>query len=585
MRHAAVRGAASRNKDERASSGGVAPDALARVTELYRQGRHQDALHLASAALRNDPADARLWNVSAGAAFALGLREDAERFWKVAVARDPAFAEPHYNLGVVHFEDGKFEAAALSLSRAVLLQPDNAWALNNLAAVLAELRRFDEAVRLLRQSITLDPANAQAHHNLGLSLMELGLCAEAQSCFERAIELRPGFAEALTSRATLCLQEGDDESAERFLDKALAGDPSNGTAHLIRALQRRVTPSAWVEQLRSAYRRRAGRPSKDLIDLDFAMGKACEDLGEYDAAFEAYAEGNRLHYARRPYDEARDERFVEKMISAFGADLYGEDAVRPRPVDPRGLSRMPIFIVGMPRSGTSLLEQTLATHPEVHGAGELTLLDEILAPFPIDVPPPGARRAWLERLRALGNEYLDRAWTAEVREHVLIDKMPSNYQYLGLLPLMIPGAKLIHMTRDPMDTCYSCFVTPFAHGHEYAFDQHALGRHYLRYRRLMDHWRGVLPPGWLFEVSYEGLVADFEGEVRRVLAHAGLSWHEGCTRFYENKRVVRTASRVQVREPIHSRSVARWRRFERHLQPLLQALAPVLRTGVTGSTV
>ena len=558
-------------------------DPTAEIASLYRQGRYRDVLRRASAALRRSPGNALLWNVSAGAAYALGLQQDAECFWNTAVAHNPDYAEAHYNLGVLHFEQGHLEAAARSLSRAVDLAPGHSSALNNLGAVLAEMRRFEEAAALLRRSVALDATNPQAFHNLALALMELGRTAEARASLERALALKPDFAEALASSASLSLQCGDHEAAARLVDAALAVGPRNGTAHLLRAAQgSTVRDSAWLAQLRDAYRQRSTRPLRDVIRLNFAMGKACEDLGEYDAAFHAYAEGNRLRQGCYPFDEAAEERSVQALISTYGPELYCQTALRGAPPDD---CRVPVFVIGMPRSGTTLVEQILASHPQVAGAGELTTLDEICASLPKGVPPAEARADWLAKLRAAGEDYLDRVWRLHGRKDFIVDKMPSNYRHLGLLPLMIPHARIIHVTRDPLDTCVSCFATPFAHGHEYAFDQGTVGRHYVRYRRLMDHWERILPTGRIMPLRYETLVTEMEPQTKAVLAHIGLPWSDACVRFYENRRGVKTASHAQVRQPLYRRSIGRWRRFERHLAALRAALAPVLTCSVTGSAV
>jgi tetratricopeptide (TPR) repeat protein len=554
------------------------------AARLYGLRRYQEVLRFASATLRRHPRDARLWNVSAAAALALGLSDDAERFWKVAVANAPDYAEAHYNLGVLQFQRGHLPAAAHSFSRVVLLSPAHAAAMNNLGAVLVKLRRFAEAAVLLQRSVALDPANPQAFNNLGLALIELGRIPEARASLAQAIRLKPDFSQALTSSATLSTEAGDQHAAEQLLDAAIAADPGNGAAFLGRALLARAVEGApWIERLRGAYQRRARLPREDATDLNFAMGKVCEDLGEFDAAFQAYAEGNRLHHAAHPFDEQADQELVAAMIEGFGADLYAADPPGGNPDSMPPDPRVPIFIVGMPRSGTSLVEQILSSHPEVHGAGELTTLDELLGPAPIRVPARAQRQPWLETLRALGGEYRARVWKAGVEAQFVVDKMPENYRYLGLLPLMIPNARIIHVRRDPLDTCFSCYATPFALGHEYSFDLGTLGRRYLRYQRIMDHWSAVLPPGRILEVRYEALVADPEHETRRMLTGIGLPWNDRCLKFYENRRAVRTASRAQVRQPIYTSALARWKRFERHLEPLRELLAPL--DTVTLSTV
>lgn len=560
------------------TSSGRSGDPVSNAVALYHRGRYREALHLASAALRLEPRNAALWRAGAAAAFALGQVGDAEQFWNVALAHDPGCAEAHSNLGALHAERGDLAGAERHLRRAVLLAPEHAGALGNLGAVLEELGRHEEALGTLERSLAVGGESPEVLNNLALALISLGRLDEARARLQRALALKPDSVEAMASLSRLHLENGDEAAALREFEAVLSLDPANAKAHLFKAEQARAAPGAWLDQLQGAYRRRVGRPLRERIQLDFAMGKAWEDLERYDEAFEAYAEGNRLHHAHHPVDEQAAERQLAVTMRAFDPG-QAPAVMQPPAVDSSG--RVPIFIVGMPRSGTTLAEQILASHPEITGAGELTLLRELIAPpFP-RLPPPGQVPSWLAQLRQAGERYLDSVWRSHGRTTFVVDKMPGNYLHLGLIGLMIPQARIIHIRRDPLDTCFSCFALHFATGHEYAYEQEVLGRHYVRYRRLMEHWRRVLPPPTLLEVDYERLVADMAGETGRILDFLGLHMHEGCTRFHENRRQVRTASRTQVRQPIYSRSVGRARRFEKHLTPLQQALSVLTSASVT----
>lgn len=548
---------------------------IGQASQLCAPGRHREAFQLVSGALREHADDARLWNVGAAAALGLGLTEDAERFWTVATARAPDFAEAHYNLGVLLQQQGRFEASARSLARAVVLQPENAQAHNVLGVALFECGRRGEALILLQRSVELDAGNAEALNNLGLVQIELGQLEPARATLDQAVELRPDMAQALNTRGLLQVELGRLEQGIRDFDAAIALQPGYGQAHLNRALVRRAEPGAgWVARLAAAFASRQSQPPADASALAFAMGKVREDLEEFDAAFEAYAEGNRLHREQHPFDEGEDRASVEQLHARFDATvLAGAPARRLKP-DESSAQRTPVFIVGMPRSGTSLLEQILSSHPQVFGAGELPLLTELLGGLPRDIPGPEMRvDEWYGRLRELGTRYVARAWGAEVTAPVLIDKMPGNHRHVGFIPLMLPRARIIHLVRDPADTCLSCYTTSFRRGHGYSYDLATLGRYYRRYARLMQHWHDVLPPGIMIDVHYEDLVRDIEGQARRILSHIGLPWDDACLRFYEKDRPVSTASFVQVRQPAYTKSMGRWRRFERHLAPLLMELS------------
>ena len=548
----------------------------ARAARLYDAGKFPEALKAASAGLRAHPQDAALWNIGGAAAVALGLPDDAERFWQAAIARRPDYAEAHCNLGVLHYERRDFPGAVAWYERALALDPRNAVALNNLGAALRELGRLDEAETALRRALALLPKYAEALHNLALVLTAAARREEALVCLDQAIRLKPRFAEALASRGRMSAEAGDKAAAIVSLDAAIAARPDYAEAHLNRALVARAEPGApWIGRLEAAWDRRARATPAGAVALSFAMGKTREDLGDYDAAFAAYAEGNRLHYTQHPFDESSEERWLAASLRAFTREVYADAAPASAPAT---VARLPIFVVGMPRSGTTLVEQVLASHPEVYGAGELPVLREIVAPVRAAVPAPADRPAWRSLLRVLGEEYRTRVWSAGVSQRCVVDKMPGNYHYLGLLSAMLPDARVISVRRDPLDTCFSCWATPFHEGHEYTSDLGTLARQYLRYRRLMDHWMAVLPPGTVLEVSYETLVEDLEGQTRRMLDYLGLPWHPGCLEFHSasTARAVRTASFVQVRQPVYTRSIARWKRFERHLAPLRELLAPAV---------
>ena len=234
---------------------------------------------------------------------------------------------------------------------------------------------------------------------------------------------------------------------------------------------------------------------------------------------------------------------------------------------------MPVFIVGMPRSGTTLIEQILASHPGLYGAGELAVFNEIVQDLRLPAPDSPDWATLLPRLRELGKIYLDRVWALSPDSRFISDKLPGNFRHLGLLQLMLPGARIIHAIRDARDCCVSCYTMHFRTGHEYSYDLGTLGHYFLRYRQLMAHWHRVLPPGRILDLRYEDMVEDPEREARRLLDYMGLPWDPACLKFYRNKRAVNTASLAQVRQPIYSSSRGRWRRFEKHLAPLLEILA------------
>lgn len=306
--------------------------------------------------------------------------------------------------------------------------------------------------------------------------------------------------------------------------------------------------------------------------LHFSLGKVRDDLGEYTRAFEHYLEANRLKRAGIEYDEARQARFFRDFIRYCNAEFLRAHA------GTGAASELPVFIVGMSRSGTTLVEQILGSHPEVHGAGELHFLRRCLrvelGPTDSDDELP-ARLASLDAagLRRVGERYAAALAELAPAARRITDKLPGNMALVGLIHLTLPRARIIHCVREPLDTCVSCFSKLFTTGHAFSYDLRELGRFYRLYQELMHHWQTVLPLGRMLEVRYEDVVADMEGQARRLLEFCGLPWNAACLRFHENRRTVRTASLAQVRQPIYSGSVGRWRRYEKYLAPLQEALA------------
>jgi hypothetical protein len=303
--------------------------------------------------------------------------------------------------------------------------------------------------------------------------------------------------------------------------------------------------------------------------LCFAMGKVCEDLADYDKAYSHFARGNALARRLMPFDYERERRFIERLQKVFDADLLAST----RPIS--GTGRTPIFVIGMPRSGTTLVEQIVSSHPLVHGAGELNCLMRIATQVARrgggEVFPEGVARLSAADLADAASEYLRCSGHTEESEPFLTDKLPANFLLVGMIRLMFPNARVIHCQRDPIDTCMSCFKHYFPSGQRYSYDLVDLGRYYRLYQELMAHWHAVLP-GFVYDIQYETLVADQERETRRLLEFCGLPWDEACLDFHRARRAVKTVSVAQVRRPVYQSSVQIWRRYEKHLRPLMDAL-------------
>jgi hypothetical protein len=310
------------------------------------------------------------------------------------------------------------------------------------------------------------------------------------------------------------------------------------------------------------------------IRLNFALAKAYDDIGRFDDAFRHLQEGNRQKRERIAYDEKQALEQFDRIRSCLDRGLLARSSGGFR-------SDVPIFVLGMPRSGTTLIEQILAAHPAIHGAGELTdfgrLANHIrdakgnLCRYPDDVAGLSD-----DQLAFLGKEYVGRLRQLAPAAPRITDKMPGNFVFVGLIHMALPNARIIHVRRDPCDTCLSCYSKLFSAPQEFTYDLAELGRYYREYDRLMTHWRETLPHGRMFEVRYEDVIADLETWARRIVGHCGLEWDPACIAFHEARRPVRTASATQVRQPIYSTSHGRWRNYGAHLGPLIAALDNVL---------
>jgi Sulfotransferase family len=319
-------------------------------------------------------------------------------------------------------------------------------------------------------------------------------------------------------------------------------------------------------------------PVKERVHLYFTLGRSYDKSGAFDRAFELLSTANALERERWSYDVEVEEQYVEQIIETVDVELLDRLSGSGHE------STTPIFIVGMPRSGTTLVEQILSSHSGAYGAGELDAVSRVAGAILVMTPDRAGYPSGLMQLDSRDLDELGRLYVSSVSKLApwaarITDKMPANFRYAGLIHLMLPRARIIHCRRDPADTCLSCYSTHFGGSLRWSYDLRDLGRYYRSYARVMAHWRRVLPPGRMLEVRYEDVIADLEGQARRLVEHCGLEWEDACLAFHENRRPVHTASIAQVRRPLYASSVGRWRHYEKHLGPFFDALGDVERDG------
>lgn len=491
--------------------------------------------------LRKYPTDPAGIRMLAEVAARLGRFEDAETLLRRCLELAPSFTAARHNYALVLHRQSKATEALQQIDQLLAAEPDNPSYRFLKATALTRVGEYDAAIELYRAVLSKHGDNVRGWLSLGHACKTAGKAEESIAAYSKCIELAPSFGEAYWSLANM--------KTYRFGDEEIAAMRAE--------LQR--------PQLRE----------EDRFHLHYALGKAFEDRSQHRDAFEHYDQGARLRRKSVAYSADETTRFTDRLINFFTPEVFatrrGQGAPAPDP----------IFIVGLPRSGSTLIEQILSSHSAVEGTMELPdvmMLAKRLAggkaregayPETIAQLSPAA-------LRALGQEYLTRTRVQRKTDKpYFIDKMPNNFQHVGLIALMLPNAKIIDARRHPVAACFSAYKQHFARGQAFSYDLTDLGRYYADYVRLMDHYGAVLP-GRIHRVAYENVIADTESEIRSLLAFCGLPFEPACLEFHSNPRAVRTASSEQVRQPLYRDAVEQWRNYEPWLGPLKKALGPAL---------
>ena len=498
-----------------------------------------------------------------------GEMEKAIDWFNKAIGQEPGFVGAHINLGNALRELGRLEEAVAAYRQAIEIDPGLADTYYNLASLLVELGELKEAETNFSKAVEIDPRHKNAWNGLGNTLAYLGKIDEAIEAYRKAIEIDPRHRMAYNGLGNVLSDMGEIEQAIDAYRKAIEIDPEYADVYRSISLNKRF--SEYDDDIHSMGTLYANKNLSDdkKMYLAFGLGKAFEDLGEYEKSMEFIIEAARLKRATIDYSISESEDLFSQIKSTFSLEFFAD---RKGTGDP---DQMPIFILGMPRSGTSLVEQILASHPDVFGAGELKDLAVLTRNFgTADSPrefPAGIVDLDSEGLEDLGKEYIARIRSRSVDTKYITDKLPPNFLRIGLIKAILPNAKIIHCTRDPMDNCLSLFKNYFSGAVNYSYDLTELGQYYNLYLNLMEYWRNTLP-GFIYHLSYESLVADQENQIRKLLEYCHLRWNDACLDFHKTRRKVRTASNAQVRRPIYKDSVKLWKRYEKQLEPLRVAI-------------
>jgi tetratricopeptide (TPR) repeat protein len=539
---------------------------------LLNKGDAEDAELCGRHAVRINPANPVGHHNLGAALLVRQAHREAEQCFREALRLKPDYAEAWNSLGVAQSAQGSLHDATESFRRALALRPDYAEAHNSLGFALLEQDQLDEAVAAVRRALAAKPELVQARINLAVIMVEQEKLEDALQLYDAVLRSQPANAAALAGKASVLDRQGRrDEAAKIVLPFADTGSLPHAMISLYGKLARDAGRREEAISLLEGIERSGAAAANAQRSLHFTLGHLLDDLGHYDQAFDHFAAGNAL----RPTDHGPQSLAArtDRIIAFFSAERL---ARLPRAVERADVpSDLPVFIVGTPRSGTSLVEQILSCHPRVRAAGELREMMRVAEDLGLGFQDadPETSDSTLEgdRLTAASERYLRALGARADGATRVTDKMPYNFERLGLIALLFPRARVIHCRRDPLDSCLSCYFQNFARGNFQTFDLGHLGHFYRHYERLMAHWRDVLDLPVL-DVSYEAHVEDPEKTCRQILAFLELDWDPACLDFHQSKRYVKTASRDQVSKPIYRSSVARWRNYETHLGPLKEAL-------------
>ncbi len=574
---------------------------------LQASGRHEAAITAYLSILAAEPTHAEANYGLATLLAQLGRFDEAAAKYRAALAADPDFAEASYGLGKLLARSDTLEDAIRCFLQALEVDPEYIDARLALGTALSRLHRDDEAmaafdavlaaeprhpdaqcgigtlldrqrrhaeaIELYRAALARNPDHVDAIAGMANAMKNLGQHAEAVAPARRVVALQPQSASAARLLASILAEMGSLDEALALFRRAVELAPERPEFCYYVVQMAKVQPGDEVLQaLEAALPRVASLTARQQCFLYFALAKAYDDVGERDRGFDYLLQGNKIKRSQTEYEEAGTLREIARIPRVFTPELM---AARK---DLGDLSPVPVFLVGMPRSGTTLVEQTLASHAAVFGAGERPELSQAVRRlsaerFGAAAFPEVVRSMTGEAFRRMGAEYVAALRSLAPNAARIVDKTLGNFLFIGLIRLILPNARIIHVQRDPVDTCLSCFSKLFWDQQPFSYDLAELGRYYRSYQRLMAHWRAVLPVGAMLEVEYEALVKDFDLQARRIVAHCGLQWDSACLEFYKTSRPVQTASMVQVRQPIYRTSVGRWRPNSALLRPLLEELA------------
>jgi len=576
------------------------------IIDTFSKGQKKEAIFQLDALIKDYPLAPLLLNVSGSFYKSNNQLDVAVTKFKQALALKPNYTEVHYNLGVTLRELGLIEEAIKSYKNALNIKNEYPNAHYNLGNALLSIKKYDAAIKHFESAVVFNPEFAQAYYNLGLAYKLIKNDFEAGLSFDKALAIKPDYAEAANDRGVIFQNSGDLENAIKYYQKALAINPNLADAYnnigitekqlnkidnAIKSFEGAIsvdpnfTDAYYNLSLFKQYTLSKNQIAKmlsilisdgisqsDQISINFALAKASESLDNQDEFLSYLHEGNRLRKKELNYSIDMSHKFFSMIYETF-ALLPNSNIKSLQNITP---TKRPIFILGMPRSGTSLVEQIISSHEEVYGAGEINSLG---GPILEKILLNGKDKNMFsdKNLFSMRKKYLDSFARLPTSADVITDKTPANFQYIGIILSMFPDAKIIHLKRDPRAICWSIYQTNwYENGYRFSYNMDDLVTFYGLYSKLMDFWHNKFPEK-IYDICYEDLTTNQEEETKKLLEYCELDWDDNCLNFHKNKRPVKTASSFQVKQKMYQGSSEAWKKYESHIQPLIDGLKPYLK--------
>jgi len=504
----------------------ISKDKIEKLTFLFNQGKLLPLIKEVKQLILKYPESIFLWNILGASNARLKKLNESEKCFYTSIKINPNFIEGHYNLGKTQKELGKLTEAILSYKKAIEIKPDYAEAYNNLGNIQKELGKLTEAILSYKKAIEIKPDYAEFYNEIGGALIEFGKISEGVSNYKKAIEIKPDFAKAYNNYTDAV--------------KIQINDP------ILLKLNKLINKKNFSK--------------KDNAYLFFAMGKAQLDIGNPEKALQLINAGNSLRKKELQYKIKKSKDTFDKIKNSFDELIIKNEKTSPDP------NSQPIFIVGMPRSGTTLVEQILSSHSSIYGAGELDFLDNA-----INFSDWQNSKIQKKNIIEIRNSYVNELNKISNSTYTT-DKMPLNFRWIGFIAYAFPAAKIIHVKRDAMATCWSNYKINFSkNGLAFSFDQIDIAKYYKLYEDLMDFWQKKFP-GKIYELNYDKLTENQESEILKIFNYLGLKYENSVLEFHNNKRIVQTASNIQVRKKMYKGSSQQWKKYKRWLQPMINNL-------------